>query len=156
MRFRVTLLLNTKMQVAFYTMGFVIAKQTFPKKISSHLCKAKILGGRCHYPFQVYFLIPKQHFQELVGELRGVQCLIEINSSSKSITILGFIQTLIGKIGHSPSGLSVPVKVADGTSSLNAIISHRALEQMFERKFPMYTCLGRRRFLEGFKFLYKS
>jgi len=69
--------------------------------------------------------------------LRGVQFLIEINSSSKSILILGFIQTLIGKIRQSPSGLSVPVKVADGTSSLNAIISHRALEQMFERKFPM-------------------
>jgi len=53
--------------------------------------------------------------------------------------ILGFIQTLIGKIRYSPSGLSVLVKVADGTSSVNAIISHRALEQMLNENFRCFS-----------------
>lgn len=50
---------------------------------------------------------------------------------------MGFIQTLLGKIRRTESGFSVPVKLADGTCTINAIISHNALEQMFERRFPI-------------------
>jgi hypothetical protein len=69
-------------------------------------------------------------------ELEGIKFLAEIKSSnSRTSIIFGFIQTLLGKIQQSENGLRVPVKIADGTSTVNALISHNALEQMFEKSF---------------------